>query len=354
MDAALPNPDGPAPTGPGVLPERPAEIFNCPGCGRWLEPGTLICPDCDTIVYANHLRDLAIAATGEESSGQWSEARGIWASALAWLPAGTKQYAAVEQRISLIDTRLNRAAESKAKWTRRLGPFAPIVYFLAKFKTLFFLLTKAKFLFSFLFFFGIYWVAFGWKFALGITVSILVHEMGHYIAIKRRGLKVDLPVFMPGLGAYVRWYSQGISLVDLSSIALAGPAFGLLAALVCATIARLTGETFAHPGLWSALAYVNGWLNIVNLTPIFGLDGAQATFSLDRTQRWLVLASALIFFGWLHEWPYLLVAGGMIFRLFGAIPAERPSTRTLVNFVLLLFALGLLVYAFPAPQGTRY
>jgi Zn-dependent protease len=335
------------------MPSRPAEIFNCSSCSRWLEPGTLICPDCEHIVYSEHLREIATQATVEESAGRWVEARAVWQTAFDWLPAGTKQYEAVEKRIGLIDGRFSAAEAKKAKWTKRLGPLAPAVFFLAKFKSLFFLLTKAKFLLSFFAFFGLYWALFGWKFGLGFTGGILIHEMGHYVAARRRGLKVDLPIFLPGLGAYVRWYSQGISLEDLSGIALAGPFFGLLVAAFCGIVAKATGETFAQPGLWSALAHVTAWLNIVNLIPVFGLDGAQATHALDRMQRVLILATTLIFFGWLREWPFLFVALGMGFRVFQPAP-ERASTKTLVQFVLLLFVLGLIMYGFPDPMRRRY
>ncbi len=320
----------------------PAPIFNCPQCSRWLPEGTLACPECETIVYSDHLRRIALAAGGEESAKHWVEARETWRSALNWLPAGTKQAEAVEQRIGLIDQRLRGAEEKKAAWTRRLGPLAPVVFFVAKAKSLFFLLFKAKFLLSFLGFFAIYWAIFGWEFGLGFTLAILLHEMGHYVAARRRGLKVDLPVFLPGMGAYVRWYSLGTSLEDLSSIALAGPFAGLLTALVCGGIALATGSP-----LFSALAHVGAWLNVLNLVPVLGLDGAQATYAMDRTQRWLIFATGLIFFGLLHEWVFLFVAIGMAWRLWGGGFAEKPSTRTMVRYVLLLFALGLVIYRFP-------
>ena len=230
----------------------PGEIFNCPNCSVWLQPGTLVCPECETIVYSQHLREIALAATAEETAGNWIPAREVWRQALDWLPPGTKQYVAVEQRIGLIDTRLKGAQDRKAKWTRRLGPLAPVVFFLAKLKTYFFLLLKFKFLLSFLGFFAIYWALFGLPFGLGFTVSILIHEMGHYVAARRRGLKVDLPVFLPGLGAYVRWYAMGISLDDLSGIALAGPFFGLTMSVVFGVIARLLHDSHAA-GLFSAL-----------------------------------------------------------------------------------------------------
>ncbi len=320
----------------------PEPIFNCPQCSRWLPEGTLACPECETIVYSDHLRRIALAATNEESAEHWVEARETWRQGLEWLPAGTKQAHAVEQRIALIDERLRGAEEKKAKWTRRLGPLAPVLFFLAKIKTLLFFLFKLKFLLSFVGFFAIYWAIFGWKFGLGFTLAILLHEMGHYVAARRRGLKVDLPVFLPGLGAYVRWYSMGISLQDLSSIALAGPFAGLLTALVCGGIALATGSP-----LFSALAHVGAWLNVLNLIPVLGLDGAQATYALDRTQRWLILATALIFFGLLHEGVYLFIALGMGWRLWQGGYADKPSTQTMVRYVLLLFLLGLVIYRFP-------
>ncbi len=314
----------------------------------------MACPDCQAIVYSDYLRQLAISATSLEGEQHWIEARGRWEQALAWLPPGTKQAEAVQQRIALIHQKLDRSEATRTKWTRRLGPLAPVVFFLAKLKTYVFLLFKAKFLLSFLGFFAIYWALFGWRFGLGFTLAILIHEMGHYTAARMRGLKVDLPVFLPGLGAYVRWYSMGIPLQDLASIALAGPFFGLLVSVVCGAIA-FTAPTGSTRELFSALAHVSAWLNVLNLIPVFGLDGAQATYALDRTQRWLVLATALIFFGLLQEYVFCFVALGMGWRLWQGGHAEQPSTPTLVKFVLLLFTLGVVTYLFPdTTRGGRF
>jgi Zn-dependent protease len=350
METVLPN----AAVLGDQTPTTPAEIFNCPNCSVWLQPGTMACPECQTIIYSAHLRTLAESAQASENAKQWLEARAAWESALAWLPADTKQYGAVAQRIGLIDTRLQAVVDNKARWSKRLGPFAPVLLFLSKVKTFLFFLLKAKFFFSFLAFFGLYAGLFGWKFGLGFAGGIMLHELGHYVEARRQGLKVDLPVFIPGMGAYVRWYSQGVQLESLSSIALAGPMFGLFVAAAFAGVAKYVGETYQHPGLWSALAHVAAWLNIVNLVPLFWMDGAQATFALDRMQRWLVLATTLIFFGWLQEWPFLFVALGMGWQIFRSEPAEKPSTRTLLQYVLILFFLGLIMYAFPDPMRRRY
>ena len=84
----------------------------------------------------------------------------------------------MRQKIEQIDRRVSGAEQKKAQWTRRLGPLAPVIFFIAKAKTYLFLLFKLKFLLSFLGFFAIYWALFGWKFGLGFTLAILLHEMG--------------------------------------------------------------------------------------------------------------------------------------------------------------------------------
>jgi Zn-dependent protease len=307
---------------------------------------TLACPDCNTIVYAQHLNELGRRAVTQEQEEAWPQAKETWHQMLQWLPPGTQQATAVQGRISAIDARVQSAEDNKSKWKKRLGPLAPVVFFLAKAKTFLFALLKFKFLLSFFAFFGIYWALFGWRFGLGFTVSILIHELGHYVAAKRRGLKVDLPVFLPGLGAYVRWYSQGVTLDTLSSIALAGPTAGLLAAVACAEI-YLKGGAHAGSSLWGALAHAGAWLNLINLVPVLGLDGAQATHALNRLQRGLILATCVLFFALLHEGVFLFIAAGMAWRLFTGFAPEEPSSRTMIRYMLLLFLLGSLMWVVP-------
>jgi hypothetical protein len=35
---------------------------------------------------------------------------------------------------------------------------------------------------------GLYWTAYGWRFAVGIVLSIYVHEMGHVAVLRRFGI----------------------------------------------------------------------------------------------------------------------------------------------------------------------
>ena len=334
MDAAVRSP-------------APAPLFNCPRCSHYLPEGTLACPECGALIYGEHVAGLATNAQQMEQEKRWPEARAVWGEALTWLPAGTTQADALERRIANIDANTQADKEKAARWAKRLGPLAPVLVLLGKLKGILFLLFKMKFLFSFFAFFGLYWALFGWKFALGFTLSILVHEMGHFWAVKRRGLKADLPVFLPGLGAYVRWYSMGIPLDGLASIALAGPLFGLGAALVCLGLFAWT-----HQPVYLALAHTGAFINLLNLIPVLGLDGAQATYALSRLQRGLLCASMLVLFGLMHEGVFLFLAAGMGWRLFtNDLPAEAGS-RSMVYYLLLLFALGAFLFIVPpAPIG---
>jgi Zn-dependent protease len=330
------------------LPTAPDPIFNCPECSHYLPPGTLACPDCHSIIYTQHLTRIAHAAQSFEQQQKWPEARDAWHAALTWLPPETPQAESIRTRIAQIKTRIQTGEEQKSRWTKRLGPLAPVALFLIKMKSWLFLIFKLKFLLSFLAFFGIYWALYGWKFALGFTLSILIHELGHYIAVRRRGLKAELPFFLPGLGAYVRWYHSGIPLSGLAAIALAGPLFGLFAALACGGLYLWTGQA-----IFLALAEVGALINLFNLTAVLGLDGAQAAYALNRLQRGLIVITCIILVALTQQYVFLFVAGGMAWRLFTPDAPAEPHTRTLVYFLLLLFALGALRQIIPASAFTR-
>jgi Zn-dependent protease len=337
-----------------VLPPEPAApevIHSCPNCSHWLPDGTLACPDCQTLTYSNHLSTLAAEAQALEQQGQWQQARDRWRSALLFLPPETRQAVSIQQHIAQIDSRLKAEEDNRAKWTKRLGPLAPIVFFLLKVKSAIFFLFKLKFFLGIFTFFGLYWALFGWKFALGFTVAIFIHEMGHFVMVKRLGLKAELPIFLPGLGAYVRWYNTGVPLADLAAIALAGPAFGLGSSLLCLAIA-----TFTHAALWMVLANVTAWLNLFNLIPVFWFDGAQATYALSRIQRGMITITCLLFFALTAvdglfsprtQWVFMFVGAGMAWRCFTNDEPQNAGTRTFAWFQILIIALGLLLVLTP-------
>ena len=49
----------------------------------------------------------------------------------------------------------------------------------------------------------VYAFVFGWRYAAGFILLLFVHEMGHYIAARKRGLDVGAPTFIPFGGARI-------------------------------------------------------------------------------------------------------------------------------------------------------
>jgi Zn-dependent protease len=158
-------------------------------------------------------------------------------------------------------------------------------------------LFKLKFLLSLGPFVALYWTLYGAKFGVGFAILILVHEMGHFIDIKRRGLPADMPVFLPGLGAYVRWDAIGVSIRTRSFVSLAGPLAGCVGAAACALIWIGTGDKF-----WIGLASLSALLNVLNLIPVWVLDGGQAIAALNKNER-ITLSAMAVFFAALFAQP---------------------------------------------------
>lgn len=333
---------------------NPPAVTACRDCSADLAPGTLACPQCYALVYSNHLDQISKTARNLEETNQphnLAQAKELWLSALPWLPRGSRQSEWIREHILVLDSRINSAQSSPqpSKWAKRLGPLAPIAVFLAKAKSALLLLLKLKFLLSFAAFFGVYWALFGIWFGAGFALSILIHELGHVVAVKRRGLRCDLPVFLPGFGAYVRWQGFAISDTTRAEIALAGPLAGLIAAAACIAIYVATGRP-----VFAALAHTGAWLNVLNLIPIWMLDGGLAAYALSRLQRSLLVLTCVVFL-WLTGQPiFLLVAAGMTYRVFTKdLPAE-PSTRTMIFYTALLFALGALLKMAPLQRIHRF
>ncbi len=329
----------------------------CPVCQAELRAGDLACPRCQTLVHGARLDAISKDALELERAGSMDDARELWRSALPLLPRESTQADWIRQHLRELDgqaierrqtAQLDRVPEKKS-WTKRLGPLAPVALLLAKLKSFFFILLKLKFLLSFALFLGVYWTLFGPWFGVGFALQILIHELGHVFAVKRRGLKADLPVFLPGFGAYVRWQGFDISVDARAEIALAGPFFGLLAAASCMGI-----YLYTRMPVFAALAHAGAWLNLINLIPVWMLDGGQAAHALSKLQRGLLLVACIIFFALTEQKVFLLVAAGMAYRLFTRDEPAEPSTRTMVFYVVLLFALGVLLKVIPLQPGGAF
>jgi Zn-dependent protease len=306
--------------------------------------GALACDPCHALVHSEELVRISARAKALEEQDQLLQAREEWLKALPLLPPSSTQAEWIRGQAYKLELAAKVAPppEEKHSWARKLGPLAPIAIVLAKSKTLLLAIFKLKFLFSLFAFMGVYWTLFGPAFVVGLAVLILVHEMGHYIDIRRRGLPADMPVFLPGLGAYVRWQALGVTRQTRAAVSLAGPLAGLLGAAVCAYLWHQTGN-----GLWAALARISAGLNILNLIPIWILDGGQAAVALSKTERLILLAACLFLWLFVGESVFVLVAAGVVYRLFTKDLPPQPSPAIAAYFVGVLLALGLLIHQIP-------
>jgi len=324
----------------------PSVIRECPQCGHELVLGATACPGCHALIYGGELNAIARDAKALEAKGDFAQAREMWNRSLALLPADSKQAEWVRERVRALEVsqagREQTTARSSGAWARRLGPLAPIAILLAKSKTLLLAIFKFKFLFSFFWFIVLYAGLFGWRFGLGIAVSVLIHELGHYIDIKRRGLPAEMPVFLPGLGAYVRWDALGVSKRDRAEISLAGPLAGWIAAACCYLLYAHT-----HLPVWAALARTGAVLNILNLIPVWVLDGAKAVDAMGQVERMGLLAAVLGMWLYTGENIFIFVAAGVGWRLFTRDKPAKDDWSTWVYFVLVLVALGLTLHYVP-------
>ena len=133
---------------------------------------------------------------------------------------------------------------------------------------------------------AIYATIWGWWFALGFVMLIFIHENGHMYAAKKIGLPVSKPVFIPFVGAFIAMKELPKNAMDEAVIGYGGPLAGTAAALACAMIFDLTGNTF-----WLALSYLGFFINLFNLAPLGFLDGGRITSAISY---WLWIPGALI------------------------------------------------------------
>jgi Zn-dependent protease len=195
----------------------------------------------------------------------------------------------------------------RSRVKRALAPLAGIGAFLAKFGVVLLKLKSLVLVGSMAVSVAAYASIWGWKFALGFVLLIFVHEMGHVVVLRARGIKASWPVFLPFLGAFVSMQSTPRSVYEEAESALAGPIAGTAAALAVGYLAHLDGSN-----LLRSLAFTGLLLNLFNLLPALPLDGGRVAGALHPV-IWLGGLLALLGFEIYRPSPVipiLLVLGG--------------------------------------------
>lgn len=301
--------------------------MTCDFCGAEVQPRVLIC-GCGRLAYGKRIATLAARAEGYEEAGATGLARSAWQEALGFLPPESGQAKTIRERVDGLEKNVAAPAFSQAP-TAALATGAPaaptpqtdtaakrkgiagvlggLAFAFAKFGKLIltfifklkWLLKATKFIPSILsmgLYVWIYTLYFGWPFAVGFALLIWIHEMGHVAMLVAFGKGFELPIFIPFAGAYVRYKQVGggpgskyavSDVIEQAWIALGGPLLGSVGAFA----AFGAGEAL-DSDLLRMLGQIGLWINLVNLIPIWVLDGAKAAGALD-IPLW-ILVSALV------------------------------------------------------------
>jgi Zn-dependent protease len=246
-----------------------------------LFPGNLVCPKCGALVYAQQLGALAERAAREEHAGQPLAAAMIWRNALPLLPPDSQQYQDVARRIGMLTSRLGAAAppplpagdgqpvDDAAKPVPKNDPLG---------------LAIAKTLGSMLVSIAVYTVMFfvdrslsyRLAFAVGFVVLMLIHELGHSMAMRYFRLSASPPIFIPFLGAVINLRQMPRNAFEEAIVGIGGPVTGTIAAGVTYLIYLKTGSP-----LFLRLAEFGFLLNLFNMLPVPPLDGGRVTAAVS-------------------------------------------------------------------------
>lgn len=191
---------------------------------------------------------------------------------------------------------------------------------------------------------------------IAVLISILVHEFGHALTMRRFGQSPRIVLYALGGYATARgndytWggWSVGVSRLSTAQqilVLLAGPGAGFILAVFIFALVKLTRGTVVFlpelPWFWRVelgigarddypllyelvyqLLYVNIWWGVINLLPVYPLDGGQLVREVCiwrdpwRGIRWSLLVSvitgaAVAVFAFAHRELFLAILFGML------------------------------------------
>lgn len=202
---------------------------------------------------------------------------------------------------------------AKSRWLKILGGLGVfLLAFGGKLKFLLPLLSLLKLgkiggtIWSMFLMIGTYALIYPWQFAVGLVLMIFIHEMGHVLAAKHKGLPVSAPAFIPFVGAFITMKKTPQDAATEAYIAYGGPLLGSIGAFLCLWL----GRSLEMPVL-ILVAWVGFFLNLINLLPIHPLDGGRIVTAISRW-LWVVgLVAGLVVILWLRS-----IILGLIWLLF--------------------------------------
>jgi len=155
---------------------------------------------------------------------------------------------------------------------------------------------------------------------LGFVIIILIHEIGHAVVIRAKGLRAGVMVFIPFIGGAVTLKDQPRSAYDDAQIGLAGPIAGTAASLIVLQIYKWTDSP-----LYLAIAAAGFAVNLLNLLPIGMLDGGRISAAVTKWM-WVFGGGALVYKVVKQPNPLMLVVLLLVaFQVYASIAREKDD-----------------------------
>lgn len=169
-----------------------------------------------------------------------------------------------------------------------------------------------------------------WSLVLILTGVVIFHELGHFFAMKIYKYQ-DLGIFfIPLMGAYVSGSKQEVSQKQSAVILLAGPLPGILVGIIFHFLAIYYDIYILEMTAWILI-----YLNILNLLPVYPLDGGQLlhrlfldNFNIIGKIFVVISAGLMAYFAWsINFYPLLIFPAFMIMRMISEIKQERITAK---------------------------
>ncbi len=139
-----------------------------------------------------------------------------------------------------------------------------------------------------------YTFLFGPWLAILFVLLLLIHEMGHVVAMRLKGFDTPTPVFIPFLGAAIFAPKFG-NRDEEAFVGYGGPLLGTLGSLACFGIWALLPKHTPLANILLVGSYLGTYLNLFNLLPISPLDGGRVTQAAGRWFKYIGLIGLAVF-----------------------------------------------------------
>lgn len=257
----------------------------CPHCGNPLHSGSLQCPVCGEFSNRAALERLSTEALAAEPTDPL-RAAAIWQQCLSLIPQTAPQYDQIRGRIAALSQSGGRGF-SVQRQPRQNDPLP---------------LAIAKTIGSMIISIIVYalYIQHGSEgnfhyallFSVGLMLLILIHEMGHVVAMRWYGLRAGPPIFIPFVGALINLRESPKNALEEAVVGIAGPVAGTFASSLC----LLWWFAHRHQPIFLSLASVGFLINLFNMLPVPPLDGGRVTAAVSP---WIWMPGILVLAGWI-------------------------------------------------------